>query len=108
MRAGERGERTAIRVLGIAFLLPALYLLSACVVFDFTSSAQDLCQEYDNEGRFVAHGPEPRVRLCRPRRYDIPGGASWSGKEWAFTAYRPVCSAWLILKGYGRAHRCDA
>ena len=87
-------------------LLPALYLLSACIVFDFRSTASDLCMEFDDEHRPVAHGPEPRVRLCKPRKYDIPGGASWSGTEWAFTVYQPICSLWLRWKGYGRAHQC--
>jgi hypothetical protein len=103
----EKCERVALRVLWTVLSLPVIYLLSAAVVFDFTTTAWDFCQEYDEDRRLVAHGPYPSVRLCRPRSYDIPGGASWSGTEWAFSVYRPVCVLWLKMKGYGRAHRCS-
>jgi hypothetical protein len=102
-RPGERGERIARRALWLIVSLPSLYLLSALVVFDFRSTAADFCQEYDDQRRPVAHGPEPRIILCRPHLYDFPGGASWDGSEWAFTVYRPICSVWLRLKGYQRA-----
>src|SRR5204862_4470530 len=106
--ARDMGERLAFRTLSIVLAVPIIYLLSALVVLDFSATAWDLCQEYDDERRQVTHGPQPRILLCRPRLFDIPGGASWSGTEWAFTVYRPLCSVWLRVKGYGRAHRRTA
>jgi hypothetical protein len=94
-----RAERAALRLLLAALAAPLLYLMSACVVFDLGSTA------WDDSYEGAAHGPHPRLLLCRPCRFDWPGGASWDGSEWAFRAYTPICSAWLKVKGLERPPR---
>lgn len=93
MTTREGACAVVVRCILAILLAPVLYLLSAGLVFDFSSPA------WDNWSEGKAHGPSPRLFLCHPTYYDLPGGASWEGTEWAFVVYRPVCSAWLRLKG---------
>ena len=75
-----------------------LYVLSAFVVFDFTSSAQHAEWEY-YDGRPVAAGPRPRYPFDRGENLHIPGGWDYSGDEGVFRIYRPVVRVWQGVTG---------
>ena len=75
-----------------------LYVLSAFVVFDFTSSA--IHAEWETfDGRPVAAGPRPRYPFDRGANLHIPGGWDYSGDEVVFQIYRPVVRVWQGATG---------
>lgn len=94
------GWKKSIIIILISFLM--LYLLSAFIVFDFTSPATPNDEEYYN-GQLVAYGPKPRTIFCAPSR----GGFlyyDYDGNEWPFKVYPIVCRVWRYLNGYAKPY----
>lgn len=92
-------KKTPARVAAVSALALLGYVGSALVVFDFTEVAYPNDEETFGE-RQVAFGPRPRLSLCHPAYFDIPGGASYDGSEWALVVYRPICRWWLSRRGF--------
>ncbi len=99
MREGP-AARIAWRFAQLLLAAPVLYLAAAFAVFDFSRPATAVDREYE-DGSTVAYGPRPHAFLCRA---DYPDwmGDDYSGREWAFRVFRPVCRAWLRAQGYHR------
>jgi hypothetical protein len=81
-------------VIGLPIILLAFYAISAFILFDFTEAAYPHDEEYFRD-KLVAYGPCPRVWVRLP---DYQAG--YSGHEWPFFIYRPVCSIWRSYNGY--------
>ena len=87
-------EGPAVRILWrftqLLLAAPLLYSAAAFAVFDFARIAG----ARTSGERFVAYGPRPRPTFCRsdysPREED-----DFSGREWPFRLFRPVCRLWL-------------
>jgi hypothetical protein len=100
----EAGRHTAVRGLGRAFgtagafigIILAFYSLSVPMVFDLSRPASILDEDNTPEGCPVAAGPRPRRPVCYPSYYDC----AFTGREWPFQVYSPVCWAWRKAFGY--------
>jgi hypothetical protein len=82
------------------FGLISAYLCSSLLVFDFTTDAYPFDVEFVG-GKHASLGPAPRIWVpfgCW--KYDIPGGPSWTGSEWPFLVYRPICVLFVRAHGY--------
>ena len=89
-----------VRTFGLQFALSTavvftVYFMLSLVVFDYRGTAWPLGEEEFN-GRRVAFGPRPYYPLCKP----YYGNGSYSGDEWPFFAFRPVCYVWRLVKNY--------
>ena len=76
-------------------VVSTVYFMSSLVVFDYRDTAWPQGEEEFN-GRRVAFGPRPYYLFCRP----YYGNGSYSGDEWPFFAFRPVCFVWRLVKNY--------
>jgi hypothetical protein len=81
------------------FLLGAvLYVTSFIMIFDITRTGYSADEE-TYQGKAVAEGPTPRSIFCS--YYGDSGG--FSGAEWPFEVYAPLCLVWLHVVGYAPA-----
>lgn len=69
-------------------------LLSFCICFFLTFDITVPAFKFDAEG--VVLGPRPLYYLCKPS-YD---NFFYSGNEWPFKLYHPICKIWIIAAGY--------
>jgi hypothetical protein len=98
MKAKEIPHSKPLEALKWVAVVVLIYLVSALIVFDFTSVAY--AEEEDTyNGKEVAYGPRPRAFVVSPNP-NLPG--SYTGKEWPFTVYQPVCWLWRKVRGYER------
>ena len=80
----------------------ALYSLLPLLVFDFSSVAVPFDEDNHN-GRQVAIGPRPRGWVPRAAHdFDVPGGFGYAPSGWPFVVWKPMCLAYLGLRGYER------
>ena len=94
----------AFKICGLSLLLAlALYIVFAAVIFDLGSPAPAFDQEYSSAGVPVAHGPLPRLIFCAGYYFDYPGGVGYSGEEWPFRVFMPVCRVWFLVTRYDPA-----
>lgn len=100
----KRVKSTASRFGILALLLLVGYFGSAFVILDFSEVAYPNDEEEFGQ-RQVAFGPRPRLSFCRPAYFDIPGGASYDGSEWALVLYRPICQFWIGRRGFAAPGR---
>jgi hypothetical protein len=93
-KADEKNRKPASLQRKLIFAL-IIYLAGAFLCFDFSEAAPG--SGMDGNGTKYSAGPSPRwptIFICPPFGFDIPGGASYSGREWLFYAYWPFCEAW--------------
>ena len=95
------GDMKALRQLGVGVAaLAGLYLLLPLIVFEFTSTA--VPHDEDNFGtQQVAIGPRPRWWIPKASYdYDLPGGFGYDPGGWPFVVWKPMCVAFVKIKGY--------
>jgi len=81
-------------------LLALTYLLMPLLMFDFTETARPFDEEYCG-AREVAIGPRPYMWVPGGFRHlDIPGGPDYDVSCWPFRVWKPVCLAYLKIKGF--------
>ena len=97
MREGP-GVRIAWRFAQILLAAPLLYLAAAIVVFDFSTFVPRFDVEYGPDGREAYLGPCPR--FARGEQPSFLWTTDYTGREWPFRVFRPVCSAWVRLHGH--------
>jgi len=85
----------AVKVGAAITVLVVLYFVSALIVFDFGAPSYAYDEEIYN-GKDVAIGPKPRGWICGPTYHNV----AYSGDEWPFKVYRPICSIWRMIKGF--------
>ena len=84
-------------ILGISLVISLVYLVSAFVVFDFSTFAPDGAREYSSAHVLLSFGPRPRAWACTPLgTHDY----YFTGKEWVFVLYKPVCVIFNMVEGY--------
>ena len=89
-------KRLLKRICLIMAFCMVVYVLSILIVFDLSSPAYKFDVEYNRLGKEVALGPKPRWFIC-PASY---AGIHYTGEEWPFKAYKPVCSVWISLSRF--------
>jgi hypothetical protein len=86
----------SVMLIQISSVLVCAYLILAIIVFDFTKPA--FSNDEDNfRGRAVAFGPCPREAF-RSQRVITRG--AYSGDEWYWFVFRPICFVWRFIEGY--------
>jgi hypothetical protein len=76
-------------IVAVVAAIVGLYLLSFLFIFDLTRPG---CAEADSfRGKLAAYGPKPREWFCS----DYMGYGYYTGYEWPFYAYSPLCKMWL-------------
>jgi hypothetical protein len=83
-------------------LLPFLYLFSSVIAFDFSESV-DMGEAGFCNGSEISAGPSPRLWarfICPPGDYDFPAGGTYTGDEWLFKFYAPICESWRERHDY--------
>ena len=91
----------ALRQLGVGVAaLAGLYLILPLIVFDFASTA--VPHDEDNFGtQQVAIGPRPRWWIPKASYdHDLPGGFGYDPGAWPFVVWKPMCVAFVTIKGY--------
>jgi hypothetical protein len=78
------------------FVIILIYFIGSIIVFDFSKAAFDAEEDTFNRKQ-VAYGPRPRHFFTKPQQRD---GLSYSGEEWPFLVYKPICIFWRVLGGY--------
>src|SRR5688500_16542632 len=88
------------KVLGwTALILITLYLVLPLIIFDFGSTAVPYDEETFGDKQ-VAIGPRPYAWVPRAAYdLDIPGGFSYDVSGWPFRVWKPICIAFVKLKG---------
>ena len=89
-------ERCLAGLVGLVFL----YVLSAVVVFDFSTGAWHHSQELHPDGSTIAVGPKPRWPFDEGHQFDLPGGWDYAGDEFVFSLYRPIVQIWFLCTEY--------
>jgi hypothetical protein len=95
--SGSKRRRLYLQIYGTILAGIVLYVTSAAIVFNFSRPALDRFQEWRGD-MMVAYGPRPRPFLgLIPTPIDE---TYWTGKEWPFILYAPICSIWRRHNGY--------
>jgi len=85
-----------LRVIGLYIaIISVVYLLMGCVVFNFAHPAR-IFDEETRAGHEVVAGPTPWAWAAKPTYH----GMFYTGKEWPFVAWAPICWGYRIIKGY--------
>ncbi len=93
------GMKTVRSFMVALALLAAAYLMTAGIVFDFTSSAVPFDEE-SYRGRTVAIGPKPRAWVPRSASgVDVVGGFRYEPTNWPFVLWKPICIGYLRVMG---------
>ncbi len=72
-----------------------LYFISFFLVFDVMKPAYSDDEDSYNF-KAVAHGPRPRLLFCGSYMHN----ETYSGDEWPFYVYAPLCTMWRWWMGY--------
>ena len=86
-------KRRKVLISFVALLV--LYATSAYIVFDWEKPAYPFDEDNFND-REVAFGPRPRKWACEPTWNSV----TFSGYEWPFIVYRPVCWIWRLTRNF--------
>jgi hypothetical protein len=98
-KSGAAARRRRVVLASTCLLGLAIgYFGAALIVFDFTSPALSFDEEFFGNRR-VAIGPVPRLIFCTPD-YGTFQGSLYSGEEWPFRFFAPVCGWWRSAYGY--------
>jgi hypothetical protein len=89
--------KAILRIAMWVLMIVGIYVLAASAVFDMTKPALPFDEEEHN-GRPVAYGPRPRAFCCRPTYHDF----YFTGEEWPFKFFRPMCEMWRTSNDYER------
>jgi hypothetical protein len=96
MREGP-AVRIVWRFTQLLLAAPLLYLAAVLVVFDFGTLVNRVDVESVN-GREAYLGPRPR--FVQGEMSSFLWTRDYSGREWPFRIFRPVCRAWVRIRGY--------
>jgi len=79
----------------VALVLMCTYVLAALIIFDFGQTAYPFDEE-QRAGKQVAIGPRPRSWVITPTYHNM----FYTGREWPFRLFLPVCYMYRAYKGY--------
>lgn len=83
-----------------ATIAAGIYILLPLVIFNFGEAARPYDEENFN-GREVAIGPKPPWWVPGAAwKIDMPSGCSYDAGEWPFVCWKPLCIAFVKVKGY--------
>jgi hypothetical protein len=96
MKAKEHPHSKPQEILKWIAVAAVCYLVPAMILFDFSRAAYAM-EEHTSKGKEVAWGPRPREFAVKPNT-GLPD--IYTGSEWPFLVYRPVCYVWRKLHGF--------